>query len=393
MRLIELAGNAKTALKKALLSASKNVWRAPLTRANSIDLLKDSVVFAKQSPPVHLPKLAPVNAGNVHHPEEIRAFRPDYVWQVTVGGPIQSLTICRSGGLLANKKWLLDLDFTSTAGLLDSPIKKKWDKYPLVIAPWSHFWKGFYDYTTFVVGKLCRIESVYGPDIWQQAKICYPLQHTQYEREFLEKLGIPKSSIIDTAPYWGTAIEAESVIVANNHLTWCSSLSDMMLLRNRFRSSLPIAATEKKKLYLSRKGRRRVLNEGQVREIMATYGIEVIEDEPHSLDEQIHLFQNASVIVAPHGAALTNLLWCDEGTQVMEFFAGSYTPNFYYYMCTMLGLKYDFLVDYSAGSRHNHWANVADDIVVDIDTLKDKLNQILLQEQSAVHEHKTLNHK
>lgn len=376
MKLKELAGDVRNVAKKALLSASESIWRAPLSRAASIDLLKNSVVSGLQSAPVHLPPLASANVGPTFHPEETRSFRPDYVWQICTGGSVQALTVCRSGGVLVNKKWLLDLDFTSTAGLLDSPIKKRWDKHPLIIAPWSHFWKGFYDYTIFVIAKLCRIESVYGPQIWQQAKVCYPLQHTRYERELLQKLGIPDSAIIDTAPYWGTAIEADCVIVANNHKTWCASPDDLRLLRDRLRAPAPDGGA-KRKIYLMRKGRRQVRNEAAVVEMLRARGFDIIEDQPYSIDEQIRMFQNAAVVVAPHGAALTNILWCDAGTKLLEFFAGGYTPNYYYYMSAALGLTYDFLVDYSDGPAQNHWANVADDITVDTAALAAKLEEIL----------------
>ena len=39
---------------------------------------------------------------------------------------------------------------------------------------------------------------------------------------------------------------------------------------------------------------------------------------------QIQLFRNAREVVAIHGGALTNLIYCTPGTRVLEVFSGSY---------------------------------------------------------------------
>lgn len=334
-------------------------------------------MYHKQAPLVQLPGLYAANAGEAQHTSETRTFAPDYVWQVCTGqNDIRSLVVGRAGGLLINGRILLDLDFSATAGLLDLPFKHRHEHYPLVVAPWSHLWAGYYDYTMFVVAKLCRIEQALGPGIWQKAKVCYPLLHTQFERDFLELLGIPATNVIDTAALWGTELRADCVLVANSQPTWSSSLEDLVLLRARFRQPRSTGPPQRR-LYLSRAGRRRVLNEEPVRDLLYTLGFEIIEDDLRSVSAQIALFQDAALIVTPHGAGLTNLLWCEPGTKVLEFCYDGYRPNYFYYLCTALGLEYQFLVDYSAKSASNHWTNVSHDITVPLPELEWQLNQLL----------------
>ena len=43
-----------------------------------------------------------------------------------------------------------------------------------------------------------------------------------------------------------------------------------------------------------------------------------------SVAEQVELFVYADVVVAPHGAGLTNLLFCREGTRIVEIFPPTY---------------------------------------------------------------------
>nr|WP_299242873.1 glycosyltransferase family 61 protein [uncultured Halomonas sp.] len=76
-----------------------------------------------------------------------------------------------------------------------------------------------------------------------------------------------------------------------------------------------------RRLYLSRADapRRRVTNEAQVREHLEPLGFDVLTLDGLSVREQQTLFASASVIIAPHGAALTNLVWCKPGTLVVDF--------------------------------------------------------------------------
>lgn len=74
-----------------------------------------------------------------------------------------------------------------------------------------------------------------------------------------------------------------------------------------------------RKLFLSRRRARtrKLVNE---REILALLGpdFELIELETLSVEEQAQLFSQADAIVAPHGAGLTNLLFCTQPTPVLE---------------------------------------------------------------------------
>lgn len=371
----ELAGNARNHLKATLLSVSENVWRTPLTRAESIDLLKNSVVYKEESATIRLPELKDEDDQFVIHDSATFNSDPDFVWQLATGDKVKSIKVCRSGSVLLNNRSLLNLDFGCTAGLLDSPIKANKYKYPLVVAPWSHFWGAYYDYVIYVVAKLCRIEKVYGSDIWKESKLCYPMLKTKFEQEFLSKLNIPASNIIDTAQNWTTEIEAECVIVGNNQESWTPTLADMQLLKERFCADRPVP-TKKNRLYIARAGRRKIINEQEVRAVLRSFEFEIIEDDARSLDEQIDLFRSASAIITPHGAGLTNMLWCDKGTTIIELFNQGYMPNYYYYMSQALNNPYHCLVEYDASKPKNHWSNTAEDIQVNISDLQNKLTQL-----------------
>ncbi len=52
--------------------------------------------------------------------------------------------------------------------------------------------------------------------------------------------------------------------------------------------------------------------------LLAEHGFEAIFMEDLSLAEQIRLMGETAVLLAPHGAGLTNMMFCAPGTQVVE---------------------------------------------------------------------------
>ena len=81
-----------------------------------------------------------------------------------------------------------------------------------------------------------------------------------------------------------------------------------------------------KHLYVSRIGSRRIINEKQLVDYLKPKGFAVMIPEQHSLFEQIKFFANADVVVTPHGANATNILYSKEGTTLVECF-GHYWVN------------------------------------------------------------------
>jgi hypothetical protein len=76
---------------------------------------------------------------------------------------------------------------------------------------------------------------------------------------------------------------------------------------------------ETNNIYIRRDRMRTVANDEQIEKMAQRNGFSV-----HTLDgmtprAQMQLFQNADFVVAPHGAALANLLFCAPGTKVIEF--------------------------------------------------------------------------
>ena len=87
-----------------------------------------------------------------------------------------------------------------------------------------------------------------------------------------------------------------------------------------------------RKVLISRNGARgrKLLEEGPLWEVLRPMGFERVEMERLDYSDQVRLMQETALLLAPHGAGLTNMIFCAAGTHVVEIADTGYpNPNFY----------------------------------------------------------------
>lgn len=99
-----------------------------------------------------------------------------------------------------------------------------------------------------------------------------------------------------------------------------------------------------RRFYISRghASHRRLLNEEEIIAIIDRFGFEVVRPEKLSFTEQVQLFRQASAIVAPHGAGLANIVFCQPHTKVIELF-GHQILNYYWIISNHVELDYYYV--------------------------------------------------
>lgn len=101
----------------------------------------------------------------------------------------------------------------------------------------------------------------------------------------------------------------------------------------------------------SAKGRR-LREEETVMAMLAKRGFETVEMETLTFEEQVRLMGKTEAIVAPHGAGLTNMIFCPAGTRILEIADAGYpNPNFYA-LASALGHDYRIVRAQGTGSGH-----------------------------------------
>jgi hypothetical protein len=86
-----------------------------------------------------------------------------------------------------------------------------------------------------------------------------------------------------------------------------------------------------KKVYLLRGNQRtrRLIGEEKLMAVMREQGFFILDAGQMSLHEQIRALRSARVVVAPHGAAMANILFCAEKTHVIELRSQHKPPEYF----------------------------------------------------------------
>lgn len=149
-------------------------------------------------------------------------------------------------------------------------------------------------------------------------------------KEFLELLGFPEDRIIFCG--FNKVIHAKRVYMFDECYgidlggKWLDDTRQFIVDRIQERHGSLIDENSPKRIYVSRIGTRRIINENQLIDYLKPHGFEVIVPEKYSILEQIKLFANVDILVTPHGANSTNVLYSKKGTTFVECF-GHYWVN------------------------------------------------------------------
>ena len=96
-----------------------------------------------------------------------------------------------------------------------------------------------------------------------------------------------------------------------------------------------------RRLLIERKSpTRKIQNFDEVQAFLAHQGFETVFLEGMSVREQILLFQSADFVIGAHGAGLTNLLFCEPGTKVLEFMPSVEMRPFFWLISEGLELRH-----------------------------------------------------
>ncbi len=138
----------------------------------------------------------------------------------------------------------------------------------------------------------------------------------------------------------------------------------MLFNTDRFRPELlrslrkhcpaPPSGQMRRRLFISRRDapRRRLVNEAELAPLLERHGIETVVMETLDFADQVRLMQEAELVVAPHGAGLANILFCQTGTRVIEIADLSF-PNPNFYACAAaLHLPYAIVRAEGCGEAH-----------------------------------------
>lgn len=203
-----------------------------------------------------------------------------------------------------------------------------------IVHQWSD---GFHHWFMDALSRLVML-----PELPADTRVIVPARLTAYQQDTLRWLGLEnrirptdeKHLVVDH--YYFCSATA---------MTGCYNPAAVEFLRRAFLSQADQKYDPPRRFYLRRVGEARpILNELEILEYFQQNGWGIVDTAQLSLAQQIRLFSQAEMICAPHGAGLTNLLWCQPGCKVLELCVSTFLNGVYEGLAECVGANYRYLV-------------------------------------------------
>lgn len=197
----------------------------------------------------------------------------------------------------------------------------------------------------------------------------YAPYHSRYAKQLLQLFGVGSDRVIP---------EANGQHVLADQVVGCSPIDfprreACQFLFNRMACQpwAKVGSGQGKRIYVSRAkaGWRKVLNEDELLAMLNRHGFRRYFLEDLSVQQQIQLFQQAEMIVGPHGAGLANVVFAPPGAKVIEI-GTVYRPFGYFHrLCTQCGHDLVWFI----GQAKQGTKKEESHIVVDVAQFEDSL--------------------
>jgi capsular polysaccharide biosynthesis protein len=236
------------------------------------------------------------------------------------------------------------------------------------------------NYYHWIVDLLPRLALIKSAGFDSFSRILVNDSRLPYEQASMQALGVPPEKVRHVHADDRFQIK-NAILPSMDHFSKTIAPWKIKCLRALRDSIVSLQSTiSSKRIYISRRRAavRRVLNEKDFEQMLSDAGFVLIEVEALPWPEQVALFREAEVILAPHGAALANAVFCEPGTLIAEIGTRVGYKDFYLQLAASAKLRYRFLeatpdVPARASSRR---AVENEDMIVDLETVRDFLDEL-----------------
>lgn len=210
-------------------------------------------------------------------------------------------------------------------------------------------------------------ENQFFSEIFRDARILMPANPSRWMMQSLQMIGIGEEQLFRTS---SKQLRVEDLIFIPEFGTLYSLPAwALSWLRKSFSAYMVPPETSNKRIYISRRkaATRHVENEDQVLQMLSRYGFRDVVLEEMSLADQIALFSQAEIIVGPHGAGFSNIVF-STGATLIDIFEPNHVSSCFYCLCYDRGQHYWYLMSETVDGVNMH---------VDVDKLERTLELAL----------------
>ena len=161
-----------------------------------------------------------------------------------------------------------------------------------------------------------------------------------FARGVLEIAGIHVEKL-DT----GVVIRPERTVLCDAPVRFWPRRADLRVVRETLLGGSAAQVVESSEVvYVSRsRSSRSLRNEHLLENAVANAGVRVVFLEEMSLQEQVQVFATARLVIGPHGAGLSNIVFMQPGSRLVEISSGDGWEPCYRRIAGVMGLEYVFL--------------------------------------------------
>ena len=241
---------------------------------------------------------------------------------------------------------------------------------------WIH-WSNYFHWLHDSLLRLYRISEFVPPD----TRFIVPANLPPRWQESLACLGLPSAQLVE---YDGESVWRLENLFFSSYTKRASYDLPVELdwFRRRIWQNAGISEPKRaKRIYISRERAawRKIVNEAQVRECVASFGFESHVLEALTFQEQVKLFSQAEIVVGCHGAGNANMLFAPPHATMIEIFSPNYVQNSYWSMCDGLDVTYWYLTAHAAPTTDptRNPGYPLEDIRVPLDALSQIIERVL----------------
>lgn len=242
-------------------------------------------------------------------------------------------------------------------------IKKEFDTTPYIIH--NHWSSGYHHWITESLVRLIHVKD------YQTKLLLIPDNYPDFAYDSLRLLGVKsihKFSVI-------VNLKLESLEIPENPNSGYYSRSHLLSLKQLLlKHSTP---SNIHYIYITRKNatKRKIENEDKLIPILKKYNFEIIDADNLTIKEQISLFNSCKVLISIHGAALTNCLFMNEKTNLVELYkSNTFINHCYERMAKELNINFTRLLC-DGGSNASTHVDVTD-LIVNTEEFEDTLKKL-----------------
>lgn len=193
-----------------------------------------------------------------------------------------------------------------------------------------------------------------------ECQLLVPVTEAQFVRDSLLLLQIPLDRVFECKTDMQTRYKFREFYFVDNGTTQSEGTPNMwdvylprpqnvkmlhkLLLDTLSSLSIVDDSRSSKVIYVRRVNThiRNVENEERIVNTLRTrYGGSLyIHEAKRSVVKEAKIFHTAKLVIGPHGAGLSNIIFCKKGTAVVEFPLEPFANNVFRYLCQALGMRY-----------------------------------------------------